>query len=142
MARIAGPGTQANCLSVLVVVSISLLLCCAACGGCGVSRVGLVDRFDSDRTVDVVIGQMRAQASGKSNQAPSHLGRDGLAFVLVVAHIALRAADALSQGGLRQSKTGSDGFNGAHSPIVALLIVNINSGTFLHFIASNLDWPA
>lgn len=71
------------------------------------------------RAVHIVERKRHAQPSGVGDQAARHLGRDCLALVFVMTHIALRAANGLGQRCLSQSEADSDRFDGVHDPIMS-----------------------
>lgn len=74
--------------------------------GCGFCR-------DVDPSVDVVEPDLEASTRRKVNHTSGNRGRDGLP-ALVMAHVALGAADTLGKGGLGEAEAVPDGLDCIH----------------------------
>ena len=93
---------------------------------------GLFGGWKRLSAVNLTHRQLQSARLGELNGCKRALRRDGLS-VFVVADIALRAADAFRQCGLRQVQHVSDGFDLVHADILAALILYVNSGADYFF---------
>jgi hypothetical protein len=79
--------------------------------------------------IDIIKRERKPLQGGVSNEPTRYVWRDGLAFVFVMPHIALRAANTLGQGSLGYAQAGSYRFNGVHEKFLAALRIYIITNT-------------
>ena len=77
------------------------------------------------RLVNVVERQGVPMAFCCRDNAPCHVRRDFLPPLLIVRHVALRNADGLAEGGLRQAKPLADLVDIVHGRILVPLFHNV-----------------
>lgn len=91
-------------------------------------------------TIDVVIGDRKITLGSEYDQALGDLRGDGLPLVFVMPDIALRAANAFSQGGLGDPQASAYGFDGAHAINNSTALLKNNSYAFLLVLLIVVNW--